>query len=131
MRNMIILIISFLTLFNCTKEEEVKVYVDREVQVEVEKIVTVTNTVTETVNVLVPPEDYGFTRKGKSTVFYTGQTTRLDQATELKEDMNDAASTKTLLDNMFNNGSGFTDSSLDGSKNVVIKQLLLQLLQQQ
>ena len=30
--------------------------------------------------------------------------------------MNDAASTKTLLDNMFNNGSGFTDSSLDGSK---------------
>ena len=66
---MIILIISFLTLFNCTKEEEVKVYVDREVQVEVEKIVTVTNTVTETVNVLVPPEDYGFTRKGKSTVF--------------------------------------------------------------
>ena len=116
MRNMIILFISFLTLFNCTKEEEVKVYVDREVQVEVEKIVTVTNTVTETVNVLVPPEDYGFTRKGKSTVFYTGQTTRLDQATELKKDMNDAASTKTLLDNMFNNGSGFTDSSLDGSK---------------
>ncbi len=116
MRNMIILIISFLTFFNCTKEEEVKIYVDREVQVEVEKIVTVTNTVTETVNVLVPPEDYGFTRGGKSTVFYTGQTTRLDQATELKKDMNDAASTKTLLDNMFNSGTGFTDSSLDGSK---------------
>ncbi len=116
MRNMIILIISFLTLFNCTKEEEVKVYVDREVQVEVEKIVTVTNTVTETVNVLVPPEDFGFTRGGKSTVFYTGQTTRLKQATELKSAMNNAASTKTQLDNMFNNGSGFTDSSLDGSK---------------
>ena len=113
---MIILIISFLTLFNCTKEEEVKVYVDREVQVEVEKIVTVTNTVTETVNVLVPPEDFGFTRGGKSTVFYTGQTTRLKQATELKSAMNNAASTKTQLDNMFNNGSGFTDSSLDGSK---------------
>ena len=116
MRNMIILIISFLTLFNCTKEEEVKVYVDREVQVEVEKIVTVTNTVTETVNVLVPPEDFGFTRGGKSTVFYTGQTTRLKQATELKSAMNNAASTKTQLDNMFNNGSGFTDSSLDESK---------------
>ena len=116
MRNMIILIISFLTLFNCTKEEEVKVYVDREVQVEVEKIVTVTNTVTETVNVLVPPEDYGFTRGGKSTVFYTGQTTRLKQATELKSAMNNAASTKTQLDNMFNSGTGFTDSSLDGSK---------------
>tara|TARA_B100001778_G_scaffold113981_1_gene93351 strand:- start:2652 stop:3890 length:1239 start_codon:yes stop_codon:yes gene_type:complete len=113
---MIILIISFLTLLNCTKEEEVKVYIDREVQVEVEKIVTVTNTVTETVNVLVPPEDYGFTRGGKSTVFYTGQTTRLKQATELKSAMNNAASTKTQLDNMFNNGSGFTDSSLDGSK---------------
>ena len=116
MRNMIILIISFLTLLNCTKEEEVKVYVDREVQVEVEKIVTVTNTVTETVNVLVPPEDYGFTRGGKSTVFYTGQTTRLKQATELKSAMNNAASTKTQLDNMFNSGTGFTDSSLDGSK---------------
>jgi len=113
---MIILIISFLTLLNCTKEEEVKVYIDREVQVEVEKIVTVTNTVTETVNVLVPPEDYGFTRGGKSTVFYTGQITRLKQATELKSAMNNAASTKTQLDNMFNNGSGFTDSSLDGSK---------------
>ena len=118
MRNMIILIISFLTLFNCTKEEEVMVYVDREVQVEVEKIVTVTNTVTETVNILVPPEDYGFTRGGKSTVFYTGQTTRLEQAAELKTDMNDAASTKTLLDNMFNNGTGFTDSTLDGSKKI-------------
>ena len=118
MKNMIILIISFLTLFNCTKEEEVMVYVDREVQVEVEKIVTVTNTVTETVNVLVPPEDYGFTRGGKSTVFYTGQTTRLEQAAELKKDMNDAASTKTLLDNMFNNGTGFTDSTLDGSKKI-------------
>ena len=113
---MIILIISFLALINCTKEEEVKIYVDREVQVEVEKIVTVTNTVTETVNVLVPPEDFGFTRGGKSTVFYTGQTTRLKQATELKSAMNNAASTKTQLDNMFNNGSGFTDSSLDGSK---------------
>ncbi|MEC8599752.1 MAG: DUF4856 domain-containing protein [Bacteroidota bacterium] len=116
MRNMIISIISFLTLINCTKEEEVKVYVDREIQVEIEKIVTVTNTVTETVNVLIPPEDYGFTRRGKSTVFYTGQTTRLKQATELKSAMNNAASTKTQLDNMFNNGSGFTDSSLDGSK---------------
>ena len=116
MKNMIILIISFLTLFNCTKEEEVKVYVDREVQVEVEKIVTVTNTVTETLNVLVPPEDFGFTRNGKSTVFYTGQTTRLKQATELKSAMNNAASTKTQLDNMFNNGTGFTDSTLDGSK---------------
>ena len=113
---MIISIISFLTLINCTKEEEVKVYVDREIQVEIEKIVTVTNTVTETVNVLIPPEDYGFTRRGKSTVFYTGQTTRLKQATELKSAMNNAASTKTQLDNMFNNGSGFTDSSLDGSK---------------
>jgi hypothetical protein len=116
MKNMIILIISFLTLFNCTKEEEVKVYVDREVQVEVEKIVTVTNTVTETLNVLVPPEDFGFTRNGKSTVFYTGQTTRLKQATELKSAMNNAATTKTQLDNMFNNGTGFTDSTLDGSK---------------
>ena len=116
MRNMTIMLISILTFLNCTKTEGG--YCKRIRRLSsgspVEKIVT--NTVTETVNVLFPPEDYGFTRKGKSTVFYTGQTTRLNQATELKKDMNDAASTKTLLDNMFNNGSGFTDSSLDGSK---------------
>ena len=52
MRNMTIMLISILTFLNCTKTEEVivKEYVDFPVEVQVEKIVT--NTVTETVNVL-------------------------------------------------------------------------------
>jgi hypothetical protein len=39
-------------------------------------------------------------------------------ATELKKDMNDMSSTQELLNTMFNSGTGFTDSTLDGSKKV-------------
>ena len=85
--------------------------------VEVEKIVTETVTVTETViqNVYVLPEEYSFTRNGLQTVYYTGQTARLEMATELKGHMNDSAKTKDQLDTMFNSGTGFTDSTLDTS----------------
>lgn len=91
-------------------------YVDKEVI----KTVTETVTVVETnnVNVYVLPEEYSFTRNGISTVYYSGQTTRLKMATELKKDMNDTASTQELLNTMFNSGTGFTDSTLDGSKKV-------------
>ena len=50
--------------------------------VEVEKIVTETiiqvETVTVTNTVYILPEEYSFTRDGVSTVFYTGQTARLE-----------------------------------------------------
>ena len=112
MKKMYLLIVPLL-LFNCTKTEIEEVIKE----VEVERIVT--NTVIETVTVtnttVIAPEEYSFTRNGISTVYYTGQTARLNMATELKSAMNNISSTQTGIDNMFNKGTGFSDSSLDAS----------------
>ena len=107
------LLLSIILLASCTKTEIE--YRDVEVPVEtiIEKIVT--QTVTQTVNVVTPPEEYSFTRNGVSTVYYSGQSARLKMATALKSAMNDKASTKTNVDNMFNNGTGFSDESLNSS----------------
>ena len=81
------LLLGIILLASCTKTETVEV----EKIVEVDKIVNVpgdTITVTETVNIVSPPEEYSFTRNGVSTVFYTGQTDRLKMATALKKSMN-------------------------------------------
>ena len=53
-----------------------------------------------------------------STVFYTGQTTRLKQADALKSAMNDTSSTEAGILSMFDDGSGFSDTSLNGTKMV-------------
>lgn len=82
-------------------------------EVEVEKIVTETITVTNTI--IVAPEEYSFTRGGIATVFYTGQTARMKMASELKGHMNDASQTELNIDTMFADGTGFDDSSLDDS----------------
>ena len=115
------LLLGIILLASCTKTETV----------EVEKIVNVpgetlivnvpgeTLTVTETVNIVSPPEEYSFTRLGLSTVFYTGQTARLKMATELKGSMNILTSTQANVNDMFNNGTGFSDPSLDSSKKKV------------
>ena len=113
------ILLSFLALISfssCTETETITEYeyVDRIVK----ETVTETVTVIETNNIYVLPEEYSFTRNGISTVYYSGQTTRLKMATELKKDMNDMASTQELLNTMFNSGTGFTDSTLDGSKKV-------------
>ena len=112
MKKMYLLLVPLL-LFNCTKTEVEEVIKE----VEVERIVT--NTVIETVTItnttVIAPEEYSFTRKGISTVYYTGQTARLDMATELKSAMNNLSSTQIGIDKMFNQGTGFSDSSLDAS----------------
>ena len=113
------ILLSFLALISfssCTETETITEYeyVDRIVK----ETVTETVTVIETNNIYVLPQEYSFTRNGISTVYYSGQTTRLKMATELKKDMNDTASTQELLNTMFNSGTGFTDSTLDGSKKV-------------
>tara|TARA_A100001011_G_scaffold109055_1_gene115673 strand:- start:6603 stop:7844 length:1242 start_codon:yes stop_codon:yes gene_type:complete len=77
-----------------------------------------TVTVVDTVNINFPPPEYSFTRNGKSTVFYTGQTTRLGQADALKSAMNDVTSTEAGILNMFDNGQGFSDTSLNSTKKV-------------
>ena len=73
-------------------------------------------TVTVEVPVAVEPAVYAFNRDGVSTVYYSGQTTRLNQHDEIKGKMNDATSTKAGILAMFNDGTGFTDATLDGSK---------------
>ena len=42
----------------------------------------------------IPPEEYEFTRKGISTVFYTGQTARLKMAGELYSAFSDPTKTE-------------------------------------
>tara|TARA_B100000614_G_C14550877_1_gene493919 strand:- start:389 stop:1498 length:1110 start_codon:yes stop_codon:yes gene_type:complete len=70
-------------------------------------------------NTVTPPATYEFTRNGQSTVSFGGQTARLKMAAEIYSALKDNSSTKEQIDNMFNNGTGFSDSSLDASgKNI-------------
>lgn len=107
-----LLLLNTILFFSCSDHVieypyEVDNYVDR----------IVTQTVTQTV--IIAPEEYSFTRNGVSTVYYTGQTARMKMATELKGHMNDAVQTEANIDDMFANGTGFSDASLDASgKNV-------------
>ena len=103
------------------KEVEVEKIVEKEVIKEVIKEVTktVTNTVTNTVNINFPPQEFEFTRLGKSTVFFTGQTTRLKQADALKSAMSDTSSTEAGMLNMFDNGQGFSDASINSETKMV------------
>ena len=73
-------------------------------------------------NTVTAPLTYEFTRNGESTVSFGGQTARLKMAGEIYSALKDNSSTKEQIDNMFNNGTGFSDSSLDSSgKNVAGK----------
>ena len=65
----------------------------------------------------LPPSEYEFTRNGVSTVYYTGQTTRLKMAGELHAAFSDPTKTEADILAMFNDGTGFSDASLTG-KNV-------------
>ena len=64
---------------------------------------------------VTPPSTYKFERNGKSTVSFSGQSSRLKMAGELYSGMKSSSSTKVGLNNMFNNGTGFSDSKLDAS----------------
>ena len=66
-------------------------------------------------NTVTPPSDYTFERNGATSVSYSGQTARLKMANELSSAMNNASSTKSGLTNMFDNGTGFSDATLDAT----------------
>ena len=67
----------------------------------------------------LPPGEYDFTRGGKSTVYYTGQTARLKMAGELHSAFSDTSKSEADILAMFNDGTGFSDASLNASgKNV-------------
>ena len=113
---MISLLSIILVLASCTKEviEYVEVPGPTETIIET---VTVTETITETVTEVVPfpPDAYSFTRDGVSTVAYGGQTARLKMAQEIFSALNDNTFTFAQIDAMFNDGTGFADTTLDES----------------
>ena len=68
-----------------------------------------------TVPTLVIPDTYSFNREGNSSVSYSGQTSRLEMAAELSAHLNDETKTRTELENMFNEGTGFGNPALAAS----------------
>ncbi len=71
---------------------------------------------TDPVSITVtPPATYAFDRDGTTTVFYDGQSSRLEMAGELSVWLNTPTKTKTELVNMFDNGAGFGNPGLAAS----------------
>ena len=66
-------------------------------------------------NVVVAPNTYEFTRDGASTVSFSGQTDRLNMADEIYAALNTNTSTSAKLLEMHNDGTGFSDATLDAS----------------
>lgn len=64
---------------------------------------------------LTVPTSYTFTRGGKTTVSFSGQTTRLNQVAAIGSDLNSTTSTLSVLQNNFKNGEGFETASLNGT----------------
>ena len=115
----LILILSILLTISCAKDEydgpaAGASYIVKEVQV-VQTVPGPEVTVTVNVPTPIPPPDYDFNRKGISTVYYDGQTKRLKMAAALGAAMNSNSSTKEGITNMFNNGEGFSDATLNGT----------------
>jgi len=108
-----LLILLFITI-SCAKEDATIEYrtIEKIIEVEVPG-----ETITETVIVNNPlaPDSYSFTRDGVSTVYYTGQSARLEMAKELGSALNTSSFTETQINTMFNDGNGFTNSTLDTS----------------
>jgi hypothetical protein len=69
------------------------------------------------------PETYSFERNGESTISYSGQTTRLEQADELYAALNSSGSTASGLDLMFNgsdgSSAGFANDLLNGTSKII------------
>ena len=69
------------------------------------------------------PDTYSFERNNESTVSYSGQTTRLEQADELYAALNSSESTASVLDLMFNgsdgSSAGFANELLNGTSKII------------
>ena len=116
MKHIFSLLFLFILPISCAKEDATIEYRTIEKIVEVE---VAGETITETVvvNNPLPPDSYSFTRDGISTVYYTGQTARLNMAVELGNAVGRKPSefTEAQIKTMLNDGTGFTDSTLDAS----------------
>lgn len=69
-------------------------------------------------NALDVPLTYEFTRNGESTVSFGGQTTRLNQGSEILKDFKTFGTTETVIDDKFSTGQGFADTALNDTKNI-------------
>lgn len=65
--------------------------------------------------VVEAPDTYTFTREGETTVSFGGQTSRLEMAATLMGQLNSENVLASDLLTMFNDGTGFGDSTLDDS----------------
>ena len=113
-------IASIAILFSsCSKEDDVQyiteTITETVVQYETETItVEVQVPIVTTVQVEIP-YSYEFARAGKSTVSYSGQTSRLNMADELYAALNTNTFTKAQMLEMFNEVTGFADATLNSS----------------
>ena len=111
-----ILYILFVGLFfaSCAKEDIQYEIIEVEVPVIQTEVQTVEVPVTQIVEVQVP-YSYEFARAGKSTVSFSGQTARLDMADAVYLALKSNTYTKEEILEMFNDGTGFADESLNTS----------------
>ena len=108
-------LITSIIFISCSKDDDVEYITETITE-------TVIVTETQTVNVEVPvtvnvevPYSYEFARAGVSTVSFSGQTARLNMADELYAALNTNTFTKAQMLEMFNDGTGFSDASLNSS----------------
>ena len=110
---------ALILISSCAKEDDIQYitetiteteFVTQTEYVTVEVPTTVTNTVTVEI-----PYSYEYARAGKLTVSYSGQTSRLKMADEIYSALNTNTFTKSQLLEMFNDGTGFSDASLNSS----------------
>ena len=106
---------------SCAKEDDIQYITETITETEYVTVtetqiveIPVTTTVTQTVTVEIP-YSYEYARAGKSTVSFSGQTSRLKMADELYAALNTNTFTKAKLLEMFNDGTGFADVSLNTS----------------
>ena len=111
-------IASIALLFSsCSKEDDIQ-YITETITETVVQYETETITVEVSVPIIVQveiPYSYEFARAGKSTVSYSGQTSRLNMADELYAALNTNTFTKAQMLEMFNDGTGFADATLNSS----------------
>ena len=108
-------LLASIIFISCSKDDDVEYITETITE-------TVIVTETQTVNVEVPvtvnvevPYSYEFARAGVSTVSFSGQTARLNMADELYAALNTNTFTKAQMLEMFNDGTGFSDASLNSS----------------
>ena len=97
MKKIFVSVISLFLVTDCAKEDTI-----------IESVEDISETI-----LVSPPDSYSFTRDGVSTVYFTGQSVRLEMAEEIGSALNNFSFTEAQINTMFNSGSGFSNASLN------------------